>query len=439
MGTDRPREQGRPAPGLNRYQWTLVALGSLVFMTNYIDKTVIGVLAPHLTASLHITKLELGVVFSAFALTYTILQPVLAWIADLQGPRRTVAGMVAWYGIWTVLSGVLAGSLAGLTVARAMTGAGEAASMPATTGGIARWVPKERRALAQGLMHAATRIGAALTVPVTVALLVGFGVSGPFWVFGIMTLVVGALWLIVYRDPQHEGPRTQRSRASLGIWRAMLRSRSLWALCLADFCYFYTLTIYLTWLPSFLINARHFTLVKVGIYGLLPFLGGMAGGVVGGLLCDVLGARSGRHAFWRRMIPTLGMVVSVALLIPAVYSGSQMTTIVLFSLSFFFLDATIAVFWAIAMDLGGGYASTVAGWMNTWANVGGIVSPLVFGALVQVSGSWTLPFMVASGLMLIGAALVWLIDPDATLTIEVPGEPASSPLHTHAPGRLHTP
>ncbi len=73
------------------------------------------------------------------------------------------------------------------------------------------------------------------------------------------------------------------------------------------------------------------------------------------------------------------------------------------------------MFWAIAMDIGGEYASTTAGWMNTWANVGGIVSPLAFGWLVQASGSWTLPFLVASVLMLVGAALVWLIDPDTRL------------------------
>ncbi len=139
------------------YRWLVVALGALVFMTNYIDKTVIGVVGPHLLESLKISKVELGAVFSAFAVTYTLLQPLLSWLTDVLGPRAMVAAMVGWYGLFTVGSGIGASSLGALTLMRALTGAGEAASMPAATSGVARWVPKERRALAQGIMHAATR------------------------------------------------------------------------------------------------------------------------------------------------------------------------------------------------------------------------------------------------------------------------------------------
>jgi MFS family permease len=191
---------------------------------------------------------------------------------------------------------------------------------------------------------------------------------------------------------------------------------SMWALCIADFCYFYTLTIYLTWLPTFLIKDHHFTMLKVGLYGFLPFIGGMIGSILGGIMCDHLCARTGNTRLWRRLIPSAGMICSVLLLLPAVYAHSQFVTILLFSCSFFFLDATISVFWAIAMDMGGSYASTSAGWMNTWANVGGIISPIAFGALVQWSGSWTLPFLVASCLMIIGAGFVWLIDTDMRLS-----------------------
>ncbi|MDQ2801661.1 MAG: MFS transporter [Pseudomonadota bacterium] len=404
--------------GSGGYRWLVVALGSLVFMTNYIDKTVIGVVAPRLLTSLHISKVELGAIFSAFAVSYTVLQPVLSWLADVLGPRAMVTAMVGWYGLFTIGSGLGASNLGALTLMRALTGAGEAASMPATTSGVTRWVPTERRALAQGIMHATTRIGAAMTVPMAVACMYEFGISGPFWVFGLATLVIAALWLTVYRDPPG-GSRNRRVRDGAVVWRAILVSRSFWALCLADFCYFYTLTIYITWLPTFLVQDRHFTLMKVGILGFLPFLGGGLGGIVGGYACDHLGARSGSHRFWRRFIPTFGMVASVTLLLPAVYVSSQMATIVLFTCLFFFLDATVSVFWAIAMDIGGEYAATTAGWMNTWANLGGIISPLVFGWLVQASGSWTLPFVVASLLMLGGAAVVWLIDPDLRLALAV--------------------
>jgi MFS family permease len=414
-----PRLSHPPAAPPRRkraYSWIVIGMGALVFMSNYTDKTLMSVVAPHLIASLHISKVEMGVIFSAFAITYTLLQPVLAYGSDLLGARCAVGLMVLWYGAFTILSGVTALNLGALTWMRAATGVGEAASMPAATGGVSPWVPVGRRTLSQGLMHAATRLGAAITVPVSVASIIAFGIGGPFWVFGIATLVIGLGWILIYRAPQ--AASAQRNRLTHGpeLWRAILKCRSMWALCFADFCYFYTLTIYLTWLPTFLIKDHHFTMLKVGIYGFLPFIGGMLGSIAGGMLCDHLSSRTGNPRLWRRLIPSAGMVCSVLLLLPAVYVHSQALTILLFSCSFFFLDATISVFWAIAMDMGGSYASTSAGWMNTWANVGGIISPIAFGVLVQWSGSWDLPFLVASSLMIIGAGSVWLIDTELRLS-----------------------
>lgn len=398
------------------YPWIVVGMGAMVFMSNYTDKALMSVVAPHLVERLNISKIEMGWIFSAFAITYTLLQPLLAYLSDLLGARRSVGLMVLWYGAFTILSGVTALNIGQLAWMRAATGAGEAASMPAATGGVSPWVPAGKRALSQGLMHAATRLGAAITVPISVATIIAFGISGPFWVFGIATLVIGVVWLIVYRAPHTSSTHSNKLVHGRKLWGAVLKSRSMWALCIADFCYFYTLTIYLTWLPTFLIKDHHFTMLKVGLYGFLPFIGGMIGSILGGIMCDHLCARTGNTRLWRRLIPSAGMIFSVLLLLPAVYAHSQFVTILLFSCSFFFLDATISVFWAIAMDMGGSYASTSAGWMNTWANVGGIISPIAFGALVQWSGSWTLPFLVASCLMIIGAGFVWLIDTDMRLS-----------------------
>lgn len=413
--TARTLQKPVPTRPAGRYGWIVVGMGAVVFMSNYTDKTLMSVVAPHLITQLHISKVEMGVIFSAFAIAYTLLQPGLAYCADLFGARRAVGAMVLWYGLFTVLSGLAVFSIPALAWMRAATGAGEAASMPAATGGVSPWVPDGRRTIAQGIMHAATRVGAALTVPVSVASIAIFGLRGPFWVFGCATILIGLIWIAVYRTPE-TSKASNRLAQGASLWSAILRSRSMWALCIADFCYFYTLTIYLTWLPTFLIKDHHFTMLKVGIYGFLPFVGGIFGSIGSGILCDYLSARTGNARLWRRVIPAVGMVCSVALLIPAVYAHGQLQTILLFSCSFFFLDATIAVFWAIAMDMGGSYAATSAGWMNTWANVGGVISPIVFGVLVQETGSWTLPFLVASALMLIGAAAVMLIDTDTRLS-----------------------
>jgi MFS family permease len=394
--------------------WLVVLAGGLVFMSNYVDKAVVGVVGPHLLETTEITTFRLGLIFTVFGLSYTFAQPLLATLADRSGPRHVVAGLVAVYGLFTVVTGFVVNSFAGLLAARFVTGAAESASMPAVSGGLRAWVPREKRAYVQGILHAFARVGSAFMVPITVFALTRYGVEGPFVLFGVSTLAVSALWVAVFRDTPSGVPR--RPTMLRPAWTAVLRSRTMWALSLADFCYFYTLTIYLTWLPAFLVDERHFTMLKVGILGALPFFGGALGGLVGGWISDAVGRRTGNMRLWRRIVPCVGMVGSVALSLPAAFATDQTMTIVLFTASFFSLDATVSVFWAIAMDVGGEFASTSVGWMNTWANVGGMVSPLVFGALVQATRSWTLPFVVASGLMLVGAVLVWLIDPDERLT-----------------------
>jgi len=396
--------------------WLYVILGGFVFMTNYIDKSVVSVVGPKLLTTYHLSKVQLGITFTAFALSYAFLQPMLASWADAGGPRRVVGAMVGWYGFFTILSGFVAANFTALLAVRVLTGAGEAASMPAVSGGLWKWVPREQRGLVQGVLHAFARVGAAITIPLTVAALLAYGIAGPFVAFGIGTLVVAVLWIAIFRDgAARPAAGAQPKLDTRAAWHNILRSRSMWALCIADFCYFYTLNIYLTWLPTFLVDSRHFSLLKVGIFGALPFIGGAFGGIIGGWICDTLGHRTGNMRLWRRLVPTIGMVCSVALSLPAAYSTNQTSTIILFTASFFMLDATISVFWAIAMDIGGERSSTAVGWMNTWASFGAIVSPLVFGFLVQYAHSWTLPFIVASVLMLIGAAVVWLIDPDERL------------------------
>lgn len=400
--------------------WLMVFLGALVYLTNYTDKVVMGTMGSHILRAYHFSKIDLGVVFSAFGLTYTFLQVPIARWSEVKGHRIGVAAMTAWYGLFTVLSGFFASNLGGLAVVRGLTGLGESASMPAVTGALTRWVPPRLRGLSQGFMHAFTRVGAAITLPLSVFALLQFGITGPFWVFGVLTFLVGVLWFAIFRNSPEQAPRA--SRLNPLNWRILLQDRSVWALSLADFCYFYTLTIYLTWFPTFLVAHRHFTLLKVGLVGGLPFLGGAIGGMVGGRLSDYLGARTGRIELWRRIIPFIGMLGSVALVLPAAFATNETVAITLFTLSFFFLDATISVFWAIAMDIGGDNAGTVAGLMNTCANIGGLLSPLVFGILVQETGSWTLPFVVSSVLMVIGAFLVWgiRIQGGPPLTFSVP-------------------
>lgn len=405
---------------LAKRRWWFVAAGALVYGTNYTDKVVFGAVGPKLITTFHFTKVEFGLLATIFGLTYTILQVPVAWFTDRKGRRKGVAIITAFYGAWTVVTGFAASSFLGLGIARAFTGAGESGSMPSVTGAVTPWIGTEQRGLSQGIMHSTTRIASAITVPVAVATYLAFGIKGPFITFGAVTLLVAVFWAIVYRDRPLETLKRRSLRQDLAaIGSRGIRSKSLWALCLADFCYFYVLTIYIVWLPTYLVQARHFSLGKAGALGAIPWIGGAIGGILFGRISDLMCKRTGNIALWRRVVPSACLIATVPLLMGAVYTRGALATVLLFAASFFFMDGTIAVFWAMAMDMGGHFSGSVAAWMNTWANIGGLLSPVVFALLLRYFHSYIIPFWAGSALLIVAAGLVWLVDPTERLDADV--------------------
>ena len=195
-------------------------------------------------------------------------------------------------------------------------------------------------------------------------------------------------------------------------WGTLIRSPNMWAIMAAYFTYVYCLWIFLSWLPSYLIDYRHFTLLKVGLFASLPLLAGVIGDTVGGLATDYLLKRTGSAKIGRRVVAITGLLGCAVFIVPAALTEDAYIAVWCLTASMFFLECTIGPSWAVPMDTGGKYSGTVSGMMNMAGNIGGAVSPIVFGALVQV-GNWQAPFIVAAVLLVIGST-VWAfwLDPD---------------------------
>ena len=180
----------------------------------------------------------------------------------------------------------------------------------------------------------------------------------------------------------------------------------------AYFTYVYCLWIFLSWLPSYLIEARHFTLIKIGLYASLPLFAGVIGDTVGGLATDWLLKVTGSAKIGRRVVAIVGLLGCAACIVPAALTEDAYVAVYCLTASMFFLEFTIGPSWAVPMDTGGKYSGTVSGMMNMAGNIGGALSPIVFGFLAQ-GGNWQAPFIVAAALLVIGSA-VWAfwLDPD---------------------------
>ena len=191
----------------------------------------------------------------------------------------------------------------------------------------------------------------------------------------------------------------------------------MWLVTVVDFCYGWSLWVFLTWLPSYLSDARGFKLDQMALMTTLPLLGGVVGDTLGGVISDAIFRRTGNLRLARRTLLVVGLGGAFAFIVPAIVTGSALGAVFLLAAAFFFLELTNAVLWTLPLDIAGQYAGTAGGMMNTGFGVAGMISPVVFGVLIERTGRYELPFFISAGLLLVGALCSLGIDP----TVKVRG------------------
>jgi sugar phosphate permease len=415
-------------------RWYVLFLISLMYLITYLDRVNISTAAPVISKELGFDKITMGVIFSAFVWSYALFQIPGGWLGDRFGPRGVLTTIVTYWSIMTAFTAAATGALS-FTIIRFLFGIGEAGAFPVATRSMQLWYPRQERGLVQGVSHSASRLGAAIAPPFVVAIIATLGWRWVFYICGALGFLWAVLWYFTYRNMPEEQPSV--SRAELGYirgvdeqgnikppqvehvatmpWGVLFRSPNMWAIMCAYFTYVYCLWIFLSWLPSYLVEYRHFTLLKVGIFASLPLWAGVIGDTVGGLATDWLLVKTGRTKLAHRLVAIVGMLGCAVFIVPAALADNAYTAVYCLTAALFFLECTIGPSWAVPMHVGGKYSGTVSGVMNMAGNIGGALSPTVFGILVQY-GSWQAPFIVAAALLVFGAA-VWAfwLDPEVSV------------------------
>jgi sugar phosphate permease len=431
-------DSGRQARGKRR--WYVLFLISLMYLITYLDRVNISTVAPVISKEFGFDKVTMGVIFSAFAWAYAAFQVPGGWLGDRFGPRRVLAVIVGYWSVMTALTSLASGALS-FTIIRFLFGIGEAGAFPVATRAMQLWYPRQERGLCQGVSHSASRLGAAIAPPLVVLIMTTLGWQWVFYICGAVGILWSVLWYATYRNlPEEHGTISQAELAHIrGLdeggkikppdieqkatvpWGALIRSPNMWAIMCAYFTYVYCLWIFLSWLPSYLVEYRHFTLLKVGFLASLPLWAGVVGDTVGGWATDWLLVKTGNTKLSHRVVAIVGMLGCVVFIVPAALTEDPYTAVYCLTAALFFLECTIGPSWAVPMHVGGKYSGTVSGVMNMAGNIGGALSPLVFGVLVQY-GSWQAPFIVAAVLLVLGAA-VWAfwLDPEASVLAKAAG------------------
>ena len=414
-----------------RTRYVILWLTVAAYMITYMDRVVISSAAPAIRREFGFDMVTMGWILASFRWGYALFQIPGGWLGDRIGPRRALALIVVWWSAFTSLTGA-AWNAASMAAFRFLFGVGEAGAFPVATRSLSRWMLPSERGFAQGVTHAGSRLGAALTPPLVVALMAAYGWRTPFLVFGSLGLVWAAVWFWYYRDTPGEHRKTNQAErelihASLGgrrsatsravPWRLLLSQRTLWYLSLMYFCYAYCISVYLDWFPTYLNDHRGFSLRQMGFFAMLPLLAGTVGDLLGGTISDALFRRTGNLRLARRAVAMAGFVLAALGIVPATLTDDPVACVVYSCLGVFGLELTVGVSWAIPLDIGGDYAGSVSAVMNTWGNVGGAISPALLAYLVKRSG-WEAPFLVASGLCLVAAVLYLKIDASRRIPME---------------------
>jgi len=392
----------------------------------YIDRVCISKSQPFIQHDLGLSEKEMGTVFGAFGLAYALFEIPTGWLGDKIGPRRMLMRVVAFWSLFTALTGY-AWNYVSMVVCRFLFGAGEAGAFPNITKMFTIWLPQREHGLAQGITWLSARWGGAIT-PFLVMWVLGFmNWRHAFLMFGGLGVIWAVLFFRWFRDnPRHhagvneaELALMEGSEANLDChvavpWAKFLRSPTVLLLWLYYFCISYAWYFYVTWLPKYMSEALHFDgrdLTGTLLNGLPLFLGGI-GCFVGGWLANRLIRSIGGLGPARRIVGIFGMLGAGAMLGVATLSGNPYFVMTAMGMSGFFNDLSMPGAWGACMDVGGKSAGTLSGSMNMMGNLGGALSPAMTPYILEYSGhNWNAVIWVAAGTYLI-SALCWVfIDP----------------------------
>ncbi len=389
-----------------RLPWGLVVLLVIAMIISFFDRGNLAVAAPVLAPDLKVSTWSLGLLLSAFFWTYAACQIASGWLVDRVQVRWVYAAGFLLWSLATLSTGFVA-SFGGLLFMRLLLGVGESVTYPASSRILAAVIPERRRGLANSLVDLGARLGPALGTMCGALLVAHLGWRGLFLITGGVALAWLIPWLAT--APRVLVPIEPVKQAAGPGWKQLLSRKAVWGtcggLCGANYAWYFLLS----WLPSYLVRERHFSLNSVAFVGALPYALMAVSSVGGGLLADHWISRGASPVKVRRGFLVTGLTLT-AMLLPGVLLPRIEWAVAALFLSCFTLGIYASNLFSLTQTLAGPEAAgRWTGLQNACGNVAGILSPAIAGWLVQKTGSFTTAFIAASIACLLGSASFGLL------------------------------
>ena len=313
--------------------------------------------------------------------------------------------------------------------ARVLLGFGEGATFPAATRAMSDWTVEGKRGFSQGITHSAARLGNAFTPPLVVWLMALVTWRGSFIALGLISLGWTIVWVWYFRnDPgEHAGITSAELEVlpSYALRKVKKHERIPWLplarrmapVTVVYFCYGWTLWLYLAWIPSFFVHNYHLDLKQSALFSAGVFFAGVLGDSLGGIVSDRIFHKTGDFNKARRNLVVISFLCSLACMIPILFSHNLTWASIYLSLGFFFSEFTVGPMWAIPMDIAPRFSGSASGLMNTGSALAAILSPIVFGFVIDKTNNWELPFLGSIVLLFLGSIVAFWMKPGEKLVV----------------------
>jgi len=383
-----------------RYRILALIFGTVVI--NYLDRTNISVAASAISESLNFTTVQMGMIFSAFGITYVALQIPGGMIVDKIKARVLYSVMLFLWSIATLFQG-LVNSLTLFLGLRTSIGVFEAPSYPCNNAIVTKWFPEKERASAIAIYTSGQFIGLAFLFPVLTMIQDYIGWRGLLISSGVIGILWAGIWYLVYRDPkQYKGisdtelklieegggiiPKNENEESkSTFSWNDLgevLKHRKLWGVYIGQFCLGSVTIFFLTWFPTYLVEYRGLDFIKSGFLASVPFLAAFVGVLISGFTSDFL-IKKGFSNEVARKVPVLsGMFLSIAI-IGANFTNDTFFVVLFLSLAFFG-NGLASIGWVfISLMAPKHLIGLTGGVFNLIGGLSAVVIPTAIGLLVK--------------------------------------------------------
>jgi MFS transporter, ACS family, hexuronate transporter len=405
---------------VGHFRWVICALLFLGVTKNYMDRQVLSVLKTTLEHDLGWNDIDYGNLVIAFQAAYAVGLLVMGRLIDRLGTRLGFALAMAFWSLAS-MAHAIGSSLLSFTIARAALGLGEAGVFPASVKTVAEWFPRKERALATGIFNSGTNIGAILAPLFVPWITIHLGWRWAFLFTGAIGFVWLALWLLLYRKPA-EHPHC--SAAELAYirsdspepagkikWVRLLSYRQTWTFALAKFLTDPIWWFYLFWVPDFLQRQHGLKLTSIGLPILVIYLIADIGSVGGGWLSSFLIKRGVSVNVSRKT----ALLISALCVLPIAYAyrvSGLWSAVMLIGLAAAGHQGFSANLFTLASDLFPSRAvASVVGIGGMVGAVGGMLIAEIVGHVLQWTGSYMVPFLIAASAYPVALAIIQLLSP----------------------------